>query len=51
MRIEKINIQEYIKYLEKVGVSDSEQKLLIEYAARLEENGIPVIWDMKHFSI
>lgn len=51
MRIKKINIQEYIKYLEKVGVSDSERKLLIEYAARLEENGIPVIWDMKHFSI
>ncbi len=45
------DLNEYLAYIKKTTISEKQYNLLVEYAQRLTINGLPVIWNMKHFSI
>lgn len=51
MRIKQLDIQSYAEYLQNTRINDEKKNLLLEYAERLIQNNMPVIWDMRHFSI
>ena len=46
-----MDIKAYLEYLEQANSKKEKKKLMIEYATRLYENNVPIIWNIKHLSI
>ncbi|MBD5088993.1 MAG: RNA-directed DNA polymerase [Clostridiales bacterium] len=47
----RIDLEKYKEFLSKKNIKKKNKELLIQYAERLTNNNLPIIWDIRHFSI